>query len=235
VSFFFDVGRWFLDPRHWQGPGGIPTRVEEHIVMAAAAMAAAAAVALPVGLILGHLGRGGPLAINLANIGRALPSLAILVLAVQVVGIGAAPAFVALLALAVPPMVTNAYVGMRNVDGQLGDAARGLGMTSFMVLLRIELPNALPVVMAGIRTAGVQVVATATIAALAGWGGLGRFIIDGLSLHDFVEVFAGAVLVAVLAGAVELALALAQHLATPAGLRHARLRGRDALNKPVTF
>lgn len=227
MSFLGNVVRWFGNPAHWQGGGGIPHRLEEHVLMSLAALAAAAAIALPIGLTLGHYGRGGALAINLSNVGRALPSFAILVLAVQLVGIGATPAFIALVALAVPPMVTNAFVGMRDVDAQLRDAARGLGMRGRQVLLRVELPNALPVVMAGVRTSGVQVVATATLAALVAWGGLGRYIIDGISQRDFVQVFAGAILVALLSGVTEVVLAGLQLLLTPAGLRSARWRARE--------
>jgi osmoprotectant transport system permease protein len=226
MTFLTDVVRWFLDPAHWQGDTGVPHRLAEHVQMSLLATATAALIALPIGLALGHIGRGGPLAINVSNIGRALPSLAILVLAVQVVGIGATPAFLALVALAVPPMMTNAFVGMRDVDPELRDAARGLGMTGLRILARVELPNAIPVVMAGVRTSGVQVVATATLAALVGWGGLGRFIVDGLSTRDFVQVFAGAVLVAALSAVTELTLALLQRLLTPAGLRSAAARDR---------
>jgi osmoprotectant transport system permease protein len=221
MSFLQDVARWLLTPAHWQGDGGIPHRLEEHVLMSLAVMAVASLIALPIGLTLGHFGRGGALAINVSNIGRALPSFAILVVAVQVVGIGATPAFLALVALAIPPMVTNSFVGMRDVDPQLRDAARGLGMGELRVLGRVELPNAIPVMMAGVRTAGVQVVATATLAALVAWGGLGRFIVDGLSQRDFVQVFAGALLVAALSGAAELVLALLQRALTPAGLRSA--------------
>jgi osmoprotectant transport system permease protein len=224
VSFFQDVAHWFLDPAHWQGDGGIPHRLEEHVAMSLAVMVVAGLIALPIGLTLGHFGRGGALAINVSNVGRALPSFAILVLAVQLVGIGATPAFLALVALAIPPMVTNAFVGMRDVDSQLRDAARGLGMSDLRVLARVELPNAMPVIMAGVRTAGVQVVATATLAALVAWGGLGRFIVDGLSNRDFVQVFAGALLVAALSAATELVLALLQRTLTPAGLRSAARR-----------
>lgn len=221
MTFLGDVVRWFLNPAHWHGDFGIPHRLEEHVLMSLVATGAAALVALPVGLALGHFGRGGALAINISNVGRALPSFAILVLAVQLVGIGATPAFLALVALAIPPMVTNSFVGMRDVSAELRDAARGLGMSDLRVLLRVELPNALPVVMAGVRTAGVQVVATATLAALVGWGGLGRFIIDGFSQLDYVQVFAGALLVVVLSAAAEVVLALLQRALTPAGIRSA--------------
>jgi len=235
VSFLSNVVRWFADPTHWQGAGGIPHRLQEHVLMALAATATAAAIALPVGLTLGHAGRGGALAINVSNVGRALPSIAILVVAVQLIGIGVAPAFVALVALAVPPIVTNAFVGMREVDEQLRDAAKGLGMRGLQVLLKVELPNAMPVVMAGVRTSGVQVVATATLAALVGWGGLGRYIIDGISQRDFVQVFAGAVMVAFLSAVVEVLLAGLQRLLTPTGLRSAAgraTRGAVAVGAP---
>ncbi len=221
MSFLGGVVRWFLNPAHWQGTFGIPNRVEEHVIMSLAATGTAVLIALPVGLVLGHFGRGGGLAINISNVGRALPSFAILVLAVQIVGIGPRPAFLALVALAVPPILTNAFVGMRDVDEQLRDAARGLGMSGMRILVRVELPNAVPVVMAGVRTAGVQVVATATLAALVGWGGLGRFIIDGFSQLDYVQVFAGALLVVALSAAAELVLALLQWALTPPGLRSA--------------
>jgi osmoprotectant transport system permease protein len=228
MSFLGEVLRWFANPAHWHGANGIPTRLEEHVVMSLVATVVAALIALPIGLLLGHYGVGGSLAINISNIGRALPSFAILVLLVQLVGIGAIPAFIALVALAIPPIVTNSFVGMRDVDPELRDAARGLGFRESRTLLRVELPNATPVVMAGIRTAGVQVVATATLAALVGWGGLGRYIVDGIANRDFVEVFAGAVLVALLAALAEIGLALLQRLLTPAGLRSRITQERQA-------
>ncbi|MDQ6716531.1 MAG: ABC transporter permease subunit, partial [Actinomycetota bacterium] len=142
-----------------------------------------------------------------------------LVLAAQVFGIGATPAFCALVALAVPPMVTNAFVGMREVDADLRESAKGMGMTSGQMLTRVELPVALPLVMAGIRTAAVQVVATATLAAVVAWGGLGRYIVDGLAQRDTVQVFGGAVVVAFLSIVTELTLAGVQRLVVPVGLR----------------
>jgi osmoprotectant transport system permease protein len=187
--------------------------------MSVASVLVAAAVALPVGIWLGHTGRGGALAINVSNVGRAIPSFAILVIAAQMIGIGWRPAFVALVALAIPPMVTNSYVGMREVDADVREAARGMGMSSRESLWRVELPVALPLVMAGVRTAAVQVVATATIAALVAWGGLGRFIVDGIAQRDYVQVFAGAVLVGALSIVTELGLAGVQRLVVPKGLR----------------
>ena len=219
MSFIGQVLQWFLDGAHWQGDGGIPHRLTEHISMSGLSLLAAAAIALPVGIILGHFGRGGNLAINISNVGRAVPSFALLVIAVELVGIGAVPAFIALVALGIPPIVTNSYIGMREVDADVREAARGMGMRGRMVLWRVELPIALPFIMAGIRTSAVNIVATATLAALVAWGGLGRFIVDGLGQQDYPMLYAGAILVAVLSLIVEFTLAGAQRMATPAGLR----------------
>lgn len=226
MSFLVEVLRWFATSAHWQGTAGIPNRLGEHLLMSAAATITAAVLALPVGIGFGHFGRGGNLAINVSNVGRAIPSFAILVLALQLLGIGARPAFVALVALAIPPIVTNSYVGLREVDPDVREAARGMGMRERERLLRVELPIALPFIMAGIRTAAVQVVATATLAALVAWGGLGRYIIDGFAQRDNVQVFAGALLVALLSIVVELSLAGVQRLTMPAGLK--------ALEAPAT-
>ena len=173
------------------------------------------------------------MAINLSNVGRAIPSFAILVIAAQVVGIGWKPAFAALIALGVPPMVTNAYVGMRDVDHDVKESARGMGMTGAQSLWRVELPVALPLLMAGVRTAAVQVVATATLAALVAWGGLGRYIVDGIAQRDFVKVFAGAMLVAGLSILTELVLAGLQHLIVPRGLRQRETGKNEPFNALV--
>ena len=236
-----NVVRWLTAPAHWQGADGVPRRLVEHLTMSGAAVLTALAVALPIGLVLGHLRRGGFLAVNVSNVGRAVPSFAILVVAVQVLGIRevlgiSRPAYIALVALAVPPVVTNAYVGMAAVDADLREAARGMGMTGRQVLARVELPAAVPLVMAGVRTAAVQVVATATLAAVVASGGLGRYIIGGLAQRDFVQLTAGALLVAALSVLTDLALGIVQRAVTPAGLRSARrsarARGRVAAGLP---
>ena len=219
MNFANQVLQWFLNGAHWQGDGGIPHRTFEHLTMSGASVLVAALIALPIGIAIGHFGRGGILAINISNIGRAVPSFAVLVIAVELVGIGALPAFIALVALAIPPIVTNSYIGMREVDADVREAARGMGMRERAVLWRVELPIALPLIMAGIRTSAVNVVATATLAALVAWGGLGRFIVDGFGLQDYPMMFAGAIMVAILSLIVEFSLAGAQRLATPAGLR----------------
>src|SRR5260370_39206396 len=146
--------------------------------MPAAALAVAAVIALPIGVTIGHIGRGGNLAIHVRKVGRAVPSFALLVFAVQLVGIGFWPAFVALVALGIPPMVTNSYIGMREVDADVREAAKGMGMRDRAVLWRVELPIALPLIMAGVRTSAVNVVATATLAAVVAWGGRGPFLLD---------------------------------------------------------
>jgi osmoprotectant transport system permease protein len=219
MNFANQVLQWFLNSAHWQGDGGIPHRTLEHLAMSGASVLAAALIALPVGIAIGHFGRGGILAINISNIGRAVPSFAVLVIAVELFGIGALPAFIALVALAIPPMVTNSYIGMREVDADVREAARGMGMRQLAVLWQVELPIALPLIMAGIRTSAVNVVATATLAALVAWGGLGRFIVDGFGLQDYPMMFAGAIMVAILSLIVEFSMAGVQRLATPAGLR----------------
>ena len=230
MNFIGQVAQWFLDPAHWQGDGGIVHRTYEHVLMSGLSVLTAAVIALPVGIAIGHFGRGGILAINVSNVGRAVPSFAVLVIAVQLFGIGAVPAFIALVALAIPPMVTNSYIGMREVDADVREAARGMGMRERAVLLRVELPIALPLIMAGIRTSAVNVVATATLAALVAWGGLGRFIVDGLGLQDYPMLFAGALLVALLSLIVEFSLAGVQRLSTPAGLRASKSSQKEDLS-----
>ena len=227
MNFLHRVVDWFTTGSHWSGESGAVHRLAEHLTMSAGSVLVAALIALPLGIWLGHTGRFGGLAINVSNVGRAIPSFAILVIAAQLVGIGWKPAFAALVALGIPPMVTNAYVGMREVDADVRESARGMGMTGAQSLFRVELPVALPLVMTGVRTAAVQVVATATLAALVAWGGLGRFIVDGISQRDFVQVFAGATLVAALSILTELGLAALQRLLVPRGLR-TRETGKNA-------
>ena len=219
VEFLGDAATYFTTAANWWGSEGFAHRVQEHVVMSGLSLLTAMLIALPLGLVLGHTGRGGPLAINLSNLGRAVPSFAIIVLMASVVGIGAKPAFIALVALAVPPMVTNTFTAIRSVDPEVREAAVGMGLTGGQVLRRVELPMGLPLIMAGIRTSGVQVVATATLAALVGYGGLGLLIVRGLRTRDTVEVFAAAFVVAVLALLTDAALAVMQRVLSPRGTR----------------
>ncbi len=219
MELLADVWRWFTDPAQWQGRSSIPVHLWQHVRLSGVSMVLALVVALPVGVVLGHVRRGGVLAVNVSNIGRAVPSFALLVLAFGAFGIGTTPAYVALVALAVPPVLTNAYVGVAEVDAQIRESAVAMGMRGREVLRRIELPLAVPLIMAGVRTAAVQVVATATLADLVGGGGLGRYIILGLRTRDNVVAFGGALLVALLAVLTELLLGRAQRRLTPRGIR----------------
>ena len=229
MGFLGDVWNWFGDGSHWTGNDGVIHRTTEHVQISIVSVAVAALIALPIGYFIGHVRKGGVVAVNVSNVGRALPSFALLILMVQIFGIGeptgalsfigSFPTFIVLVALAIPPMLTNTYVGVAGTDPEVREAARGMGMSGRQLLTGVEAPMAMPLVMAGIRTAAIAVVATATLAAYTGWGGLGRFIIDGLSTQDNVQVFAGALLVAVLAIVFELALALVQRLTVSRGLR----------------
>jgi len=176
--------------------------------------------------------RFGNLAINISNVGRAVPSFGILVIAFQVFGLGDAPIIISLAALAIPPMVTNTYVALREVDADIKEAARGMGYRELAQIIRVELPLAVPLIMAGIRTSAVQVVATATLAALIAGGGFGRYVIDGLDQQDYTKLVAGAILVALLAIATELALAGAERLLVPRGIRLLRA---PAVQRATTF
>ncbi len=228
MGFLADVWGWFTSSEQWTGSAGIPNRLFEHLKMSFAAVLIAIVVGLPLALWLGHKRRFGWLAINVSNVGRAVPSLAILVIGAQIWGIGTwwgipYAALLALVALALPPIVTNAYVGMAEVDDGVRDAARGMGMKGHQSLVKAELPTAVRPVMNGVRIAFLQVIATAGLAALVGAGGLGRYVIDGFATQNYVKLFGGAVLVAGLALAADGALALAERAATPRGLRLNRI------------
>ncbi|MGW1864679.1 ABC transporter permease [Streptomyces mauvecolor] len=200
-----DAWSWLTSAAHWSGENGIWHRLGEHLWLTALCLVLSCLIALPVALVLGHLGKGGTLAVNISNVGRAVPTFAILVLLLltPLGKYGEGPTIVALILFAVPPLLTNAYVGMREVDRDVVRAARGMGMTGRQLLLRVEVPLALPLILTGVRIAAVQLVATATLAALAGGGGLGRIITAGFNLASTPQVVAGAVLVAVFALVVE--------------------------------
>jgi osmoprotectant transport system permease protein len=218
VNVISDVLAWLTDPAQWSGPDGIPVRTLQHLGYSLVATAIAVAVALPVGIFIGHTGRGSLVVINLANQGRAIPALGILFLTFFLFGFGVAPILAALIALAVPPVVTNSYIGVRSVDRDVRESAEGRGMRGRQVLWKVEVPVAMPLIMAGIRTSTVQVVATATLAAVVGLGGLGRYLIDGLSQRDLPQVVGGAILVAVLSLLTELVLGRVQTLVVSDGL-----------------
>jgi osmoprotectant transport system permease protein len=224
IEFFGEVAAWFGDSANWLGTSGILNRLREHVQITAAATVVSTIIAIPPAVWLAHRHIGGTFVVAVVNIGRAIPSFAIVVLFLPIsirlgLGIGFWPTFLALLFLAVPPMFTNAYTGVDGVDPDLVEASRGMGMTDREVLLKVETPMASPVILAAVRVAAVQVVATATLGALVGWGGLGRFIVDGFAVRNSVVVFAGALLVAGLAIVTEVILGAVERRVVPATLR----------------
>ncbi|MFF3698667.1 ABC transporter permease [Streptomyces sp. NPDC002221] len=210
-----DTWSWLTSAAHWSGENGIWNRLGQHLWLTALCLVLSCLIALPVALVLGHLGKGGTLAVNISNVGRAVPTFAVLVLLLltPIGKYGEWPTIIALILFAVPPLLTNAYVGMREVDRDVVRAARGMGMTGRQLLFRVELPLALPLILTGVRIAAVQLVATATLAALAGGGGLGRIITAGFNLASTPQVVAGAVLVAAFALVVEGVFELVQRFA----------------------
>ncbi len=237
TSYFGSVLDWLGDGSNWHGTEGVPHRFVEHIQISLISLVIAILISVPIGLFFGHLHKGGFVVVNIANLGRAIPSLSILLLAVLLwgisepprvltsIGIVSYPAFLALVALAIPPVLTNTYVGVTGVDDEIRDAARGMGMNDRQVLRRVEFPLATPLIMAGVRTSGVAVIATATLLAYVGGGGLGRFIVDGVAIdYQDPRIFAGALFVAVLSVITELSLALVQRLVVPKALRRVKVQ-----------
>ena len=216
---------WLTQSSQWSGPDGILARLLEHVWYSALSVFIAALIALPVGLLIGHTGRGSLVAATLSNFWRALPTLGVVVLVFRLQPLSIWPVIVALVAIAIPPILLNTDVGIRSIDGTVRDAARGMGMTGWQALWRVEVPLAMPLILAGFRSAAGQVVATATIAAYVGLGGLGRFIIDGYSAQDIGEITGGAIVVAVLALLVEGGFALLQRSMGPKEGSRARVPG----------
>ena len=217
---------WVADPTHWTGPAGIPTRLLEHLALSGASLAIAMAVAIPVGIWIGHTGRFASLAVNTANLGRALPSLALIGLVLPItaaidpqLGFRVYPIVIAMVVLAIPPILVNTRAGVAGVDRDLVEAARAMGMREGQLVRRIELPLAVPAIVAGVRSGAVQIVATATLGAIFGSGGLGRYLVEGIAQRDDGMTFGGAFLVTALALAVEGAFVLGQRLIRSPGLR----------------
>jgi len=224
MSFLLQVFSWLAAPEHWAGSDGIPNRLAEHVLISGVTIVAAVLLALPIGVLFGHTGRGGFLAINVANLGRAMPSLALLALMLPValslkLGLGFWPTFFALVPLGIPPVLTNSYVAVRQVDPDVIEAARGMGLRELQVLRTVELPIAAPLIIAGVRNSAVAIVATATLGALVAGGGLGRYIVDGLARQEYPRLFVGALLVALLSIVVEVAFGAFERVAVSSGLR----------------
>jgi osmoprotectant transport system permease protein len=225
VSIPEQVWSWLTTASNYQGSSGVPARFVQHAGLAGASLLIAAAIALPLGVLLGHGRRGGLVVTSLANAARAVPVVGVLIiLAVGPLGVGRSAAIVALMIFAIPPILTNAYTGVREIDRDAREAAVGMGMKGRQVLLRVEVPLALPLIAAGFRLAVVQVWATATLAALVGSGGFGRFIVDGYAIQDYGQVYGGVIYVALTAVLLEVGLAAVER----------RLRARLGPSRRVT-
>jgi osmoprotectant transport system permease protein len=216
---------WLTNPANWQGSEGIPARVVEHILISGSALLIAIAIGLPIGLLVGHTRKGASVAVNVANIGRALPTLALITIFLPItvlidpqLGFKFYPTLLALVVLGLPPIVVNTYTGVSSVDAELVEAARGMGLKERQVLSRVEIPVAIPVISGGIRAAATQIVATATLGAIFGGAGLGRFLVEGIAQFDDGMIFGGVVLVAVLCLLTEGLFAWIQRRLTSPGL-----------------
>ena len=212
---FTSAWDYLVDPANWQGPTGIGARILQHLWYSLLAVAGAAVLAVPIGLAIGHFRRGEIVVVGAVNALRSLPTLGVLTLLVLLLGLGLVPPILALVLLGIPPLLAGAYAGVANVDRQVVDAAEAMGMTTRQVLLRVEVPNALPLILGGLRSATLQVIATATVAAYVNLGGLGRYIFDGLALRSYDRVLVGALLVAALALIVDGLLAAAVWASVP--------------------
>jgi osmoprotectant transport system permease protein len=230
VNYISQAIQYLNDPLNWTNPGGIEQRLSEHLQISAGAVLIGCLVGWPLGLWLGHWGRGGGLVVLISNLTRAVPTLALLsILPLTAVGFGQRAIIIALAVFAIPPLLANAYTGLREVDPEVREAARGMGLSGWQMLRRVELPLAVPYLAAGFRTAAVQVVATAGLAALVAGGGLGEIVNAGFGLNLSVgggQVLAGGFLVAVLALMAEGVLAIVERLVTPRPLRRSGLSRR---------
>jgi osmoprotectant transport system permease protein len=228
VSYFHDGIVWLNDPLNWTNPGGLFDRLEEHLEISFWAVLIGCVVGWPLGIFLGHRGRGGGWIVTVSNLTLAIPTLALLtILPLTPIGFGKPPVIVALAIFAVPPLLANAYTGLRSIDAETKEAARGMGLSGSQMLRQVELPLAVPYLAAGLRTAAVQVVATATLATFVSGGGLGQIISAGFGLGINVgggEIVGGALVVVILALLVEGLFAVVQRLVTPRPLRTVRRR-----------
>ncbi|MCP2031437.1 osmoprotectant transport system permease protein [Okibacterium sp. HSC-33S16] len=226
MNLFGDAFRWILEPSHWTGPNGIPNRILEHLAYTGLTVLIATLIAVALGLYIGHTGRFRGIAVSVTGAMRALPTLGLLVYLAVLFGLGIQfaliPTIIVLVVLAIPPLLAGAYSGVQSVDGRTVDAARSMGMTEWQILWKVEVPLALPLILGGIRSAVLQVVATATVAAYISLGGLGRYIIDALPVRDYTTVLVGALLVTILALVLDGILILCQRLTVPAGVRAIR-------------
>lgn len=219
---FADTFAWLLDPANWTGSGGIPTRIAEHLWYCFLALVLAIVIAVPAGLYIGHTGKGRGIAIGLTGALRALPSLGLLTLLAVTMGLGLrlviVPSTIVLAILAIPPLLAASYSGVEAVDGDVVDGARATGLNEWQIVRRVEVPLAAPLLIGGLRSALLQVIATATLSAYLGLGGLGRFIFDGQAVRDYTQMLGGAIIVIALALVIDGLILLAQKLLVPDGV-----------------
>jgi osmoprotectant transport system permease protein len=215
IDFVQQALSFILTAANWGGPAGLAARIIEHLEYTVVAVIFSALIAIPIGMLIGHTGRGTFVIVTGVNALRALPTLGVLLLGVLLWGLGLVPPTVALMLLGIPPLLAGTYAGIANVDRAVVDAARSMGMTETRVLLRVEVPNALPLILGGLRTATLQIVATATVAAYASLGGLGRYLIDGIKVRQFHIALVGALMVTALALILDAALAFAVWASVP--------------------
>ena len=229
MNFLNQALAYIFNADNWGGGAGLGVRTLEHLQYTGVAVTVSALIAIPIGLVIGHTGRGSLLVVTAVNALRALPTLGVLLLGVLLWGLGLVPPTVALMLLGIPPLLAGTYAGIANVDPKITDAARSMGMTEGRILVGVEVPRARPVILGGLRTATLQIVATATIAAYASLGGLGRYLIDGIQVRQFYLALVGALLVTVLALVLDGLLALAVWASAPGSGRI----GRRARSAPI--
>lgn len=242
MNLVLDAFAWIADPANWSGFGSIPDRIVQHLVISAVVLAIASILALPLGVLVGHTGQGREVAVTVSGGLRALPTLGVLALFALWLGIGLQAPILALVILAIPPLLAGAYAGLESVDRRTIDAARAVGMRETQIVGKVELPLSLPIIVGGIRSAALQIIATATLAAYVADFGLGRFIFEGLKTRDYGEMLGGSILVIILALVVDGCFALTQRLVVPAGVRATRStelrsgpsRLRAAVGQPIT-
>jgi osmoprotectant transport system permease protein len=219
VTLFLEALAWLFSPERLTGPNAIPTRLTEHLFYTAASVLVAAIIAIPIGYLIGHTGRGRELAVGISGAARALPSFGLLLVIVLLIGTTRAPlaAVISFVLLAIPSILAGAYSGIEAIDRRTVDAARAMGMTEWQILVRVEIPLGLPLLLGGLRNAALQVVATVTLAAYIGLGGLGIYIFRGIPLRRYDEMLGSAILIAVLALVIDGVFALLQRMSASRG------------------
>ncbi|MEO6309709.1 MAG: ABC transporter permease [Leifsonia sp.] len=231
MNYFADAIAWLLDPINYVGPRGIPIRLAEHVLFTVVTILLASAIAIPSGFLIGHTGRGRGFAVSISGGFRAIPTLGLLTLVALWVGIGLEAPYVALTILAIPPILAGAYSSFESVDRRTIDAARAVGMSELQIVRKVEIPLGLPLLIGGLRSATLQVVATATLAAYVANFGLGRFLFEGQKTNNYAEMLGGSIIVIIVALAFEGVLAVTQRLVVPRGVIAAR--PRDVRSRPT--